>query len=327
MTWAAKDRDMYVFSRGALLQTSVAFAAAYASAPRAAAAQSAAETIRVAGPVSEGQTDLYYAIKNGLFARAGLDVSMNPVNNGAAATAAVVTGAYEAGISNVLSIFAAHLRGIPVVMIAPSIVNTAASPFAQLQVATDAPYRTGADLNGKTIGSPALSDINSLAVRAWVEKNGGDWKSLKFVEIPNVALEAALKSHRVDAAVLLSPSLDASIAAGTTKTLGYAYGAIAPRFMGSAYVARRDWAATHAAAVRRFTQTLAHATAYVSTHHAETAPLVAEYTKIAVENTLTMHRSLSASALDAALIQPVIDAAANYGVIERAFPAQELIWK
>ena len=301
--------------------------AAIATAPHTAGAQTPPDQIRVAGPTSEGQTDLYYGIKNGLFTRAGLDVSMNPINNGAAATAAVITGTYELGISNVLSIFSAYLSGIPLVMIAPSIVNTAQNPFAQLQISADAPYKTGADLNGKTVGSPALNDMNALAVRAWVDRNGGDARTLKFVELPNVALAPALKAHRVDAAVLLSPALDASLADGSTKTLGYAYGAIAPRFMGSAYVARRDWAAQHAGVLRRFTHTLAQATTYVSAHLAETAPLVAEYTKIPIENTEKMHRSLNGTVLDPALIQPVIDLAAKYGVIARAFKARELIWR
>jgi len=284
------------------------------------------QKIVVAGPASESQTDLYYAIKTGMFARAGLDVSIVSLSSGAASTTAVITGTYDLGITNVLPIFSAYLRGIPVAMLAPGIINTAAHPFAQLQVATDSPYKTGADLNGKTAASPALGDINSLATHAWIDKNGGDSRTVKFVEIPNVAIEEALVQHRIDTAMLQSPLLDASLQAGRTRSLGYAYGAIASVFMGTGYVGRRDWADAHADPVRRFAKTLADAGTYVMAHPAETAALVAEYTKITLENTQKMHRTQNGLTLDPALVQPVVDVAAKYGTIARAFPAREILW-
>jgi ABC-type nitrate/sulfonate/bicarbonate transport system substrate-binding protein len=96
--------------------------------------------------------------------------------------------------------------------------------------------------------------------------------------------------------------------------------------MGAAYVARGDWAAQHAEPLRRFVRVLAEAAGYVNTHPAETAPLVAELTKIEVANTAKMHRTLNGTTLDAALVQPVIDAAAKYELIARTFPARELFW-
>jgi len=256
-------------------------------------------------------------MKNGTFARSGLDVSTVPISSGAAATTAVIAGTYSIARTSLIALLSAHLRGIPIVIVAPSIVNTERNPFAELQIAVDAPFKTGADLHGKTIGSPALGDINALATRAGVDKTGGDWRSLRFVEVPNVALEAAIVQPRIDAAILQSPVLDASLAAGTTKTLAYAYGAIATLFMGAAYVARSDWAAQHADPLRRFVRILAEAATYVNTHPAETAPLVSEVTKIEIANTAKMHRTMNGTTLDPSLVQPVIDAAAKYEQYER----------
>lgn len=298
---------------------------ALASSARPARAQ-ALEQVRIVGPISEAQTNIYYAIKTGMFAKAGLDVSLVKVTSGAVATEAVITGAYEIGITNVLAVFAGHLRGIPIAIVAPGIVNTARNPNAQLQIAADAPYKTGADLNGKIAASPGLGDVNSLATRAWVDKNGGDSRTVKFVEIPNVALEAALTQHRIDAAVLQSPVLEASLANGTTKTIGYAYGAIAPIFMGGAYVGRRDWADQHAGTMRRVARVMAEATTYINAHLAETAPLVTELTLIALDNTAKMHRTINGTVLDPALLQPVIDVAAKYGTIPQSFPARDIVW-
>ena len=289
-------------------------------------AQGTREKIQVAGPPAEDMTDLYYAIKTGMFGRAELDVEMVATSNGAAATTAVITGTYPIARTSMLVILSAHLRGIPVTIVAPSIINAISHPNGELQIASDAAYKSGADLNGKTMGSAGLDDLNTLAIKAWVDKTGGDSSTLRFVEIPNVAMEAAIVAHRVDAAIMQSPQLDASLADGACRTLAYAYGAIAPNFMGAAYVARSDWASQHADAVRRFVRVLTEAAGYVNTHPAETAPLVAEVTKIEIGSAQKMFRTMNGTILDPALVQPVIDVAAKYKLISRAFPAGELFW-
>jgi NitT/TauT family transport system substrate-binding protein len=286
----------------------------------------AADRIRVAGPPTEDATPLYYGVKQGMFARAGIEIEMIATSSGTAATTAVIAGTYDISRTSPMSVFIAFLRGIPVAVVAPENQFRSTSPNALLQVAVDAPYRTGADLNGKTIGSPALNDFNALATKTWVDRNGGDWRSLKFVEIPNSALEAAIVNRRVDAAVLQSAQLDASLAAGTTRTLGDAQGAIAPTFLAGIYMARRDWAATHADLLKTYNRVLAEAAAYVNGHFTETAPLVAELTKIELVNVRKMHRTFSATTLEPAQLQPLIDAAARYEHIPRGFPARDIMW-
>jgi NitT/TauT family transport system substrate-binding protein len=294
--------------------------------PRRGSSQTAPEKLHVAGTTTEDSTNVYYAVKNGLFRRAGLDVEMEQASSGAAATAAVIAGTYELAKTNLLSIFLAHLHDIPVVIGAPSLVFVSKSPIYLLQIARDATYKTGIDLNGKTIGVPAVGDLNTLVTRAWVDKNGGDWKSLKFVEVPTSALEAAVAEHRIDAAILGTPFLEHSLAAGSTKTLGDAYGAVAPTFLAGAYVARSDWASGHADTLRKFNRVLNGASTYVMAHPAETAPLVAEYAKMDLGAVANIHRSVYGTTMDAGLVQPFIDAAAKYGQIPRAFPAREIFW-
>lgn len=294
--------------------------------PPRAWAQAVPEKLRIAAVPTEDITSLYYAIKMRMFQRVGLEVEIVPTSSGAAATTAVIAGTYDMAKPTLLPIFSAHLRSVPIVVVAPGFTHTPVHPNSLLQIAADSPYKTGADLNAKTIGVPALNDMNSVAVRAWVDKNGGDWKSLKFVETPNSALEEALVRHRVDAASLTSPALDVSLAAGTTKSIGDALGAIAPVFMAAGYIARPEWVAEHGDAVRKFNRVLSEAANYTNTHLAETAPLVVEMTKIESTLATRMGRTVVAITLDPALVQPLIDAAAKYGGIPRSFPAREIFW-
>lgn len=284
------------------------------------------ERIQIAGPLNEDMTPPYYAVKNGLFARANLEVELVGTSSGSAAVTAVVGGTYEVAKTSLLSVFTAHLRAIPITIVAPQFESGVDKPYSVLQVATDSPYHTGADLNGKTVGVSALNDLNTLATMAWVDKTGGDWRSLKFVEIPNSALDAALSQRRVDIAMMQPPYLDQSLAAGTTRTIGDGFAAIAPRFLVGGYISRVDWADQHADAVRRFARTLEQAAAYVNTHYRETQPLVAELTKIPLAATEKMHRTVSSTSMDIGTVQALIDATVKFGLLPRGFPAREIVW-
>lgn len=309
--------------RGVVSMLALAAVATATQRPRRAAAL---DPIRITGLVTEAMCPLYYGITSGKFARVGLDVTYTPNNSGAAAMAAVVSGDLEMGTSNTLSISSAHVRGIPIVVVAPQVLYTTRTHEAMLQVAPDSPYRSGADLDGKTIAVPTLSGINALAADAWVERNGGDPSTLKFVEMPNAVQPEAVAAHRVDAVILEPPVLEASIADGTSKTIGDPMGAIATTYAIAAYIAKADWATANADAVRRFCHVMGESAAYVNTHYAETAPLVAELTKIDLSIVEKMARTTSGTKLDAAQFQPLIDAAAKYGFIAHGFPARELFW-
>jgi NitT/TauT family transport system substrate-binding protein len=285
-----------------------------------------AEKIVIVGSANEALAPLYYGVKTGMFGKAGLEIEHVPANSGSAAMAAVVTGTYEMSSTNTLSICTAHVRDIPISIVAPEIVYTPRNREALLQVAVDSPYKTGADLNGKTFGVAALVDIDTLAAKSWIDKNGGDSKSIKFVEIPNSSTPQALVEHRIDAALIQPPVLDASLAEKTTKTLGDPMGAIAPTYMISAFVTRTDWAQQHADALRRFYRVLIESANYVNAHHAETAPIVADITKIDLGVVEKMNRTLAGTSLDVSLFQPLIDAAAKYNLIAHGFPARELVF-
>ena len=285
----------------------------------------AADKIRVAGVPTEDATNMYYAVKTGIFQRAGIDVEMVDTGSGTAAVAAMVSGTYEMARPSMLSMVLAHARGIGVTLVTAANVHDVRRPLSLLQVAPDATIRSGGDLNNKVIGVPSLNDINSIAVRAWSEKNGGDWRTLKFVELPNTLMESALTSHRIDAAVMQSPWLWSSLDARSTKTIGDAWGAIAPRFIIGVNVARTSWAADHGDVLRRFAKAYKTATIYCNAHQAETAPYAAELTKMELATVQKMHRAIVPTELRIAEIQPVIDAAARYGVIPEVFPARAML--
>lgn len=302
----------------------VALAACLLAAP-AAAQTPALTTIHVGGVLSDDMTPVFWAVKAGLFKREGLDVQIVGSNSGTAMAAAVASGAYEIGKSSLLASINAHLRGLPLDVIASGAVYDYRAPFAGLCTAPDAALASGKDFEGKTVGSPALNDLNQLVISAWVDAHGGDPKTMRFVELPNSAAPAAIANHRVDGAVLLQPALAEAVTTKQVKNIANAYDAIAQSFVFAAYFTSSDYAKAHPDIIAKFTKVLYESAAYTNKHHQETAAMMADVSKIPVATVEHMPRVDGATAMNPTQYQPVIDAAAKFKLIAHGFPAREML--
>lgn len=296
-----------------------------AGAQSAAPAGPALTVIHVGGVLSDDLTPVIYAVKTGMFRREGLDVQIVPSTSGSAMASAVISGTYEFGKSSMLAAIDAHLRNVPLAIVAAGGTYDSRAPFAGLTVADDSTLATGKDFENKTIGSPALNDLNQLVVSAWVDQHGGDWKTLHFVELPNATAAAAIAAHRVDAAVMLQPALAEAVTTKQVRELAPAYDAIAPSFVFACYFTSADYAKNHPDIVAKFVRIVYAAAAYTNKHHADTAAMMADATKIPLDTIQHMPRVDGATALDPKAFQPVIDAAAKYHLTAADFPAREML--
>ena len=117
---------------------------------------------------------IYYAKELGFFAKNGLDATITEVRNGAASAAAIAGGAVDIGFSNGLSIAQGHERGIDFTVLAPAALSVAGKGTnAILVVGKTSPIRSGKDLNGKTVAIDVVGGFPQIAVRTWIDKNGG----------------------------------------------------------------------------------------------------------------------------------------------------------
>jgi NitT/TauT family transport system substrate-binding protein len=168
----------------------------------------------------------------------------------------------------------------------------------------------------------ALGDVNTIAMRAYLEKNGVDAKTVKFLELPNPQMSAAIERGAIDAAIISSPALAPAMQAG--RVLGLPYSAISERFAINAWYAKKDWIATHRDVVARFTKAVTEAQLWANRNHADSAKILIADAKLDPDLVATMTRATFAPKLDDALIQPLIDLMAKYGRIVAPFPASDL---
>ena len=300
----------------------IALTGAAATAPRPARAQSP-EKFQFTGVPTDDMTPIYWALTNGAYRKAGLDVEIAPSSAGAAATAAVLSGTYDMGKTSSVAALLAYVKGLPIVIVGHGVLWETKKPFTRTLVASDSTIKTATDVAGKVFATASLNDLSTLGVYAWVDKHGGDVKSIKWVEMPNSALATALFEHRIDACTLNEPAVTAALQTGKARVLCDGFASIADRFPDGVYIVRRDYAATHMATIRTWLRVTYDATRYTNTHKSETVAMMSEITKIPPDIFKTMVRVDNGTASDPAMLQPVIDAAAKFNFLPRAFPAKD----
>jgi NitT/TauT family transport system substrate-binding protein len=300
----------------------IVLAAAAVGAPRAACADDA---IRVGSAVGDDVTPVLYGQQAGLFRRAGLDVQLQVLSSGSAGAAAVAGGALDIAKTSLMALILAHVKGIPLKVIAPAAVYTSTQLFAAIVVAKNSPIQNARGLVGKTVGVSSLGDVQSLATQGWLAQNGIESTAVKFVEIPNSAMAAAVEEGRVDAAVQVSPLLDSAVHAGRTRVLDAVYNGIAKHFLVTVWYASEATIARNPELVRKFAGVIRDANAYCMAHPAETLPIIAAFEKIDPATLQGTVRAAYPATLDPRDIQPVIDIAAKYKTIDKPFPAAELV--
>jgi NitT/TauT family transport system substrate-binding protein len=298
-------------------------AAACCTIGRRAAAQSAAP-IRIATIPIEPGIEVYFAQDMGFFAKAGLDATIQQLPGGPAIVAALVSGAVDVGFVALDALAEIHQRGIPVVAIAPGTEYLA--PFttqaAALVVPPNSTVQNAPELNGKTIAVISLNGLTHTAAEAWIDKNGGDSSTVKFVEMPAPAMVAALAGNRIDAAQVAEPFIGAARKAG--RVLTYGFESVAKDFLTTAWCAAAPWVRDHPSLVSGFIAALRETAAWANANPAKSGAILANYLKLDPAVIAAMTRVRYANQLAPALMQPLVDVTAHYGGFP-TFPARDLM--
>ena len=280
-------------------------------------------TLRVGAGANDTVSNLFYAVQLGYFKARNLDVQIQLMTSGASEAAALAGGALDIVESNVVSTSAAHLRGIPFVYIAPGAEYTSAAPTSEMICAKPSD-RSGKDLAGKSVAVVALGDLSQLGPAVWIDATGGDLSNVHYIEMPATAMPAAIARGTVEAGLLPEPYLQIALAGGT-KVCAKAFDMIAPQFMLNGWITTTDWLKKNPDVARRFREAMLEAAKWGNKNHKASAEIFKQYSKAPPEIIDTMTRATFAERFDPELFQPVINAAAKYKFIDKAFPANDII--
>jgi len=184
----------------------------------------------------------FVALYEGLFAKEGLHVNFTPAISSDTVISAQVKGQYDITGGNYVSYIQAEAAGKAKLDIFAE--ASIMEPGDQgIYVMPDSPIKSLADLRGRTIAINAPRNILYLLVASVLAEHGISPDSVKFVtDISFPAMPAALKTGKVDAAVLPEPF--ASIAEqsdGAVPLVDLDQGATT-NFPVAGYVVTKQWA-------------------------------------------------------------------------------------
>jgi NitT/TauT family transport system substrate-binding protein len=227
---------------------------------------------------------IYLGKEKGFFSNRDIDLTLTTAQGGAAIVPAVLSGQYQFGFSNTISLLLGKSQNAPLKVVSNGNNSTGVEDedFAGLFVKADSPIRSPKDLVGKTVAANTLKNIVETSVKSSVKKDGGDAAGVKFLELPFPEQVPALQAGRVDAIFVVEPFQQAAVAAGARK-IASSYVDAAPDLTVAMYFTSQQLISTNQDLVTRFTEAMKESLAYADGHPEEVRDVLGTYTKIAPE--------------------------------------------
>ena len=269
---------------------------------------------------------LYLGMKKGFFEDEQLTIKPQLAEGGAAITPAVVSGDFQIGFSNIISLLIAASQDLPVQIISQGVLagTTEEDAWADLLVLKDGPIKDAKDLEGKTIAVNTLKNICEVTIKASLEKEGVAVDQLKFTEVPFPDMNAALEAGRVDGACVVEPFVSQG-KAGKARGIDPFYVRTAPDLTVATYFTSTQYAEENADVVDRFVSAMNKSLTYAQSHPDEVRDVLLEYTEIPPEAAEAIKLPVWRPDLNEPTIELLSELSLKYGLIEEQPDLDDLI--
>lgn len=262
---------------------------------------------------------LYLGLEQGFFEDEGLDLTIETATGGAAIVPAVVSGDYQFGFSNLISLMVANDKGLPLKVVNAAVASTGdvKSDFGAVIVRGDSPAKTLADLDGKTVSGNSLNNIVDTVMRSSIDRLGGDSSSISFVEVPFPDAGAAVENGQVDAAFVVEPFVTAAIESGQ-RVISYGYADFNVNLDVAAYFASADTVANDPELVTKFQTAMTKSLEYAQANPDAVRAIIATYTKTPADVLAKIVLPKFPTEFNVEAVTALGEAAVKYGVVENA---------
>jgi NitT/TauT family transport system substrate-binding protein len=262
---------------------------------------------------------IYLGIKQGFFKDEGLDLKLETAQGGAAIVPGVVSGQYQFGFSNTVSLLLANTQNVPIKVVTAGVNANQENgkDFGAVIVKAGSPIKSPKDLAGKKVAVNTLKNINTTTVNEMVRQDGGDPSKIQYVELPFPDIASAVAKGDVDAGQVVEPFLTIAQQQGDTQ-IGSNYVATSPGLAVGLYFTSKQYAAQHKKEVEEFTSAMNKSLEYAAAHPDEAKQVLTTYTDIdaGVLEKLTLPQWTQE--IDKDSIQKLADLAQQDGLVSKS---------
>lgn len=276
-------------------------------------------TVTVADVAGIPSAFLMYGKQEGMFAEHGIELQVNTGAGGAAIIPGVVSGSYDMGGSNVMSVLVGASKGVPITMVTSGTFAGAKpeSAFGAILAAPDSGIQKPADLAGKKLAVNTLEGIADLTTRIALENHGVDPSSVELVEIGFPDMLPALEQGRVDAAWEIEPFVTMARNAGNEPVL-YPYLETKPGMQVGSYVTSDRYMRENPDVVAAFQAAARETATAISEDPAAFREALPELTELSPEAAERMNLPQWKGTVDRSSLRLVNEASVEYGFIENS---------
>src|SRR5215216_504146 len=271
------------------------------------------ETVKIGLIPIADVAPVFVGIKQGFFKEQGIKLDPQFAAGGAAITPAVISGDFDIGFSNTVSLLIAASKGLPVQIVSQGVLIPKGSDI-----------KSPKDLEGKTIAANTLNNICEVTINATLEEKGVDVSKLKYTEIPFPDMIGALEKGRVDAACVVEPFVSAGKAAGM-KGIDPFYAGTAPNLTVATYFASKELIGSNPELVDRFKTAMEKSLRYSQENPDAVREVLPEYTQIPKEAAHKINLPSWQPELTEDTITKLSELSEKYGLIEKQPDLDELI--
>jgi NitT/TauT family transport system substrate-binding protein len=263
----------------------------------------------------------YYALNEGLFEEAGLDVETTISSQGAAQIAAMMSGDVSITYTNFVSVLQGAEQGLPLQIIRE---NNRSGPQGIYSVA-GSDITAPEDLEGASIAINSLGNIQELTTRAVLESHGVDLSTIEFVEMPPPDMGAALEEGHVDAAWMVEPFITRAEEAGHQRVVS-AFEGPTDNLPVAGWVSTEEFTAEHADVVDTFIEVMDQAMADAEEDPSVIADAIPTYTEISPEVASSLAPPALTPVSDLSDFDVLADLMLQYGLLEDELDVTPLMY-
>ena len=283
-------------------------------------------TLRVGYLPIAGNMDLLVARDRGWFAEEGITVELSPMAGGAEILPALIGGSLDLGTLNVVTHILALDQGFRARAVAGVFLERRGDPLHAILVRADSPIQSARDLEGKTMATNTLNNIDHIMQQVWVRQQGADPTRVSFVEVPFPQHPAALAQGRVDAIGPAEPFVVVAASQGA-RVLAYHYTDVNDVTLLAYYGATDDWLSRNADLAQRFYRATRRADEFLFSGNRDQLQAAAvQYLNMQPDLAARVGYGESSARLDPAGIAWWIDTMRSFNLVSNQLNAQDFVY-
>jgi NitT/TauT family transport system substrate-binding protein len=294
---------------------------------------SGSSQLTVAATPGVADAPLYLAARDGLFARAGLRVTIESSNSASSELHALTAGTIDVASSDYADFFSVEGNDSDLLIVADG--YDAAPNVMEVLTLPGSGITTPQDLVGKTIGTPEPQEfpfnastpysLDTMATQSVLLNDGVEPTQVSWKPMPSQDLVGALKSGQVNAIVVTEPYIfQAESQLGATEVLDSLSGATANLPL-SGYFTRSSFARKNADPLRIFRSVLLQAEAEAAAGN-DVRSVLADSSQMNTQTAAMVTLGLYPTSLNVNGVQQVADLMYDFGMLAQALNVSSMIF-